>query len=270
MLLVEVSNDNFVSSLLYLQADKSLTASYSYSNFMTICQLQGYDSRDSDCNNTGDSGWNLDKQQTNIVGLTYNSTWYVRVKAISGDFTETQYSEVESASTVTASATMDIDIDTGYNDCSEENSGPYIVDLGTLGPSAATVLDRYICLEVSTNATDETNIYVNDQYGGLYSSENSYTIASETEDLTIDDGDGGFGIGAGTSAMTNLLNIDPGYSYTFEEVGEVFTTPTLFLNATPGNINEGVAYITVAARAGLTTPGGSYRNRLTFTMIPAW
>src|SRR5690606_13576491 len=81
----------------YLKSDKTIGTTVAVSNYMTICQLQGYDSRSTSCDNSADLSWSQSRQEYNIVGISGMKTWYVRVRAMSGDFTETQYSPSASA-----------------------------------------------------------------------------------------------------------------------------------------------------------------------------
>jgi hypothetical protein len=274
--LVAISVDNFAdpSKTYYLKNDKTIGTTIAVSNYMTICQLHGYDSRVTTCDDSADGSWSQSRQEFNVVGIAGMATWYVKVRALSGDFTETQYSPTVSATM--QAPTISFDLDVSASDVN--TNGPYGIALGSLSPTVTTAT-HFIWVDLSTNAFSGASVMVADLNNGLKKASGAtYTIPSETEDLSTPDGDGGFGLQATNAAQTSMGPFQRTAPFTFgvgNSVRGISTTPqTIFFTDTTstnrGPVAGGRGQITVKARADVGVPSGIYGDTITFTVSANW
>ena len=268
-----ISVTNNTSGIEYfIQADHTLGTNYTISDYMTICEFEGVDPNDPDCDDSSDTNWDEDLQSANIYLLEGSTTYTIRVKALSGDFTETEYSPVDSFTTV--EPTMILDIDIG-NDSSASSVAPHIIDLGSLEPGNVKTADDLIWLDLGTNANNGINTYVEDLYEGLQKIGGTELIPSQSEDLELDGGDGGFGLKINSTTQSALGPLQRGATYNtsgMHEVGGLSTTPVLIFQTTEGGSNRGPiaggrAGILVKALATPSIVAGLYEDTITFTVI---
>lgn len=224
-------------------------------------------------------------QSWNILGLTPNTTYQTRIRALNGDFTESGNSPLASATTANTSVFFDIDI--GATEV-VENNPPYELSMGTLSVTTYTTPTDRIYVDLSTNARSGTSIYVEDIYNGLYSSSSSYTIPSNTEDLSLPASEDGYGLKVNylSQASTNMGYMRPSNLYSTindSSVGAISQSPTMqriFCSHTSNSSNcdsgilgpvlDGRGGINVLGRATVNTPAGTYIDTLTFTAVSAW
>lgn len=222
-------------------------------------------------------------QSWNILGLTPNEIYAVRIRALNGDFTESGNSPVRKFKTSNMSVFFDIDI--GATEVAESNP-PYVLSMGTLSVTTYTTPTDRIYVDLSTNARSGTSIYVEDLYAGLYST--SYTIPSATEDLSLPASEDGYGLKVNylSQATPNMGYMRPSNLYsTISDslVGVISQSPTsqrIFCSHTSNSSNcdsgllgpvlDGRGGINVLGRATINTPAGTYIDTLTFTAISTW
>ncbi len=258
---------------LYLQSDNTLNSTYDIGDYLTICQIEGIDERTgSGCEDSSDPQWDEALQSTNVFGLIPGTTYDVSVKALSGDFTETQYSPETSVTLEYPMLNFDIDIadDSGN---SAETSAPYAVDLGILELTPTTANDL-IWLDLGTNIIEGLNLYVSDLNNGL--DNGSYTIPSQSEDLDVDSGnDGGYGLKIDTATQEALGPIQSSSTYdttNANEIGGLSNSDELifFTDTTGSNIGQvtnGRVSIMIKALVTPVVPTGLYQDIITFTMV---
>jgi len=129
-----------------------------------------------------ESAWEDTPSSINVYGLSYNTTYYVRGTALHGDFTESGPGPASNATTAYPQISFDIDIaDTGGG--STETAAPYSIDLGTLAYGSVTTGVNLIWMDIGTNLPEGVNIFVRDQYSGLYSATTLYTLSSTDANL---------------------------------------------------------------------------------------
>lgn len=157
---IAISNDNF-STTNYVQSDSTIGSSLGLEDFMSYSSWGGA------------SG-------SYIIGLDSATTYYVKVKARQGDFTEGPFGPVVSASTVSPSISVDIDI--AASDL--ETTAPYSLDFGDLSIGSVNTTSNRIWVDFETNAYGGGAVYVKGQNTGLASTTASYTITSATVDLS--------------------------------------------------------------------------------------
>ena len=270
LFLVSISTDNFVSDIRYIQSDKTITSTLALANYMTLCTFQGYDANDTACDDSGDGNWDQEKQEFNVVGLQSGTTYYIRARALQGDFTETQYSPTVSTATVDPSLALDLDVDA----TDTETSGPYAINLGSLG-TGVTDASEYIWADIDSNAFNGVALYVEDLNTGL--SSGGFTINSETEDVSVSDGDGGYGLQevSTTESSVGPLQVDAAFDLTGDNVEglgttaeQAFYTDTTGTNRGP--ITGGRAQLLIKASSDTGVPAGVYSDTITFTLIATW
>lgn len=258
----------------YLQSDHTLGTTFDINDYMTQCELEGYDADNTDCDDSGDAGWNENLQTFNILGLKPGTTYQIATRAVNGDFTETQYSQPVNATTQQPTIAFDLDV----SETDTETTSPHSLGIGLLSPVSATTATKSIWVDITSNSINGVNIYVNNSVDGLYSSETTTSILSETEDLDIDDGDGGYGLKTTATGETTLGPLFSSATYTTTNsnaVGALSSNATqiFYTNASGSNngpINNGRGQIRVKARSYTNLPTGNYIDSLTFTALANW
>ena len=271
LFLVALSDDSWTTTY-YLQSDHSISTSYDINDYMTQCELEGRDSDDSNCDDSGDGNWDEGLQRYNVLSINPNSTYLIQVRAVHGDFTETQYSTTGTATTTVPSISLDLDVAA----TDSETAYPYSIDLGVLGNTTPTTATDSIWIDIGTNAINGVNVNVRDLNAGL--SFASDLIPSETEDMNNDDGDGGYGLkatGTGQTSLGPLMSNSTFNTTGANEVGAMTTSNTqIFYTNTVGSnfgqINAGRGRIRVKAKAFLSLITGNYTDIITFTAIGSW
>jgi len=255
----------------YVQSDHTLSATFDINDFMTICGLEGKDTRTgSDCENSAGGQWNADYQSYNVYGLRPGATYTVSAAALSGDFTGTQFGPTTNVTLEYPRITFDIDI-AGTGGVATETAAPYSIALGTLTTSPSTATNR-IWLDLNTNVIEGMATYVKDVNDGLLSGAN--LIPSSFEDLAVDT-DGGYGLKVETSTQSALGPIVRSSNYdTFggNEVGGLSTVySSIFSSYTSspntGQVSGGRTSTMVKAKIITSTPAGLYTDTIIFLMI---
>ncbi len=225
---VAVSTDDW-ATYKYLQAGGTL------GNTLTITDYKLY----ADLNNSY------------ILGLFPATGYKARVKALSGDFTETGYSESSAeVKTEVPNITLDISSD--------------LSDLGTLSASVVATGNPTTTLTVNTNTINGFTSFIkgvgNGAAGGLY---NGATLISSA-DATLSAGTEGYGAQASSATAT----IDSKYNKTGNDVGEIDITNNTLGSKTGTATNNTIVVTYKAAVSGTTTPG-SYRDTVYYTISPS-
>ncbi|HRY22205.1 MAG TPA: hypothetical protein P5311_00330 [Candidatus Dojkabacteria bacterium] len=92
---IQISTDNFSSDI------KCINASTFYPQELSSCDINDFRS---------ETFW--EDEDFNILGLQADTTYYIRVSALHGDFTQSEYSQISSTTTSTPYLFFDIDIAT--------------------------------------------------------------------------------------------------------------------------------------------------------------
>jgi hypothetical protein len=271
--LVSLSDDGWATSY-YLQSDHTIDTTFDINDYMTQCTLEGRDPDDANCDDSSDTNWNESLQSNNIYGLKSGTTYQVRVRAVSGDFTETQYSPIQSTTTELPTLTLDLDIAATDIDTSAPNE----MNLGTLRSGVIIDPDDDIWVDISTNTIEGTSVYVQNNGQGLYSSATTESIPSETEDLSTNDGDGGYGLKTISSTQASLGPLQEASLYNTSNttsVGNILSTENLiFFTDTTGTndgpITDGRGRTTLKAKSFESLAAGEYSDTITFTATGNW
>ncbi len=188
-----------------------------------------------------------------IIGLTANTTYSLKVKAVQTEYTESAFSAVSTASTQTPSLSYDIDI----SSTDSESAPPYILAFGTLNVGSVTTANERIWVDLDTNADQGAFVYVSTNNAGLTSTTASYTIASATQNLAS--ASEGFGIRVESLTQSSggpLAAVSP-YNGSNDSVGILDTTTRTVVNSGSAPISAGRASFLVKAKASTSTPSAN-------------
>lgn len=158
---VAISTDNFVTTR-YVQSDSTIGSALGPEDFRDYASWGG------------GSGMF-------VIGLTPDTNYSVKVKARQGEFSETGFGPVVSASTSQASIVFDIDIASS----DVETAAPYNLAFGTVSPDTIIDSPERIWLDISSNAESGAYVYIVSDNNGLFSSTSGHTISAATGDLSL-------------------------------------------------------------------------------------
>lgn len=227
---IAISDDSFVTTE-YVQADLTVGANPVY---RTYAQWGGA---------SGDT----------VTGLTANTTYSLKVKAIQTEYTESAFSAVATAATLTPSLSYDIDI----SSTDSESAPPYTLAFGTLNVGSVTTASERIWIDLDTNADQGAFVYVYANTSGLSSTTAGYTITSATQNLaSVSEG---FGIRAESLTQSNggpLLASSP-YDGSNDSVGVLDTTTHTIVTSSSTPVTAGRASFLVKAKASTSTPSAN-------------
>lgn len=204
----------------------------------------------------------------NVLGLTANTTYYLRATALHGNYTESDPGPTANATTGLPSITFDIDIadTTGF---SAESAPPYAVSLGSIVSTASTTATNLIWMDIGTNVAAGVNVFAKSANSGLRSPSKSYTLASGNLNL---DATSGYGLQKFTIAQTYLgpLTATSNFNNAGNIVGGVNNTgngPNVFTTSSQP-IYQGRGALYVKARSASTSPSANdYADVITFTVL---
>jgi len=261
----------------YLKSDHTLGLTYTISNFLSKCAIEGKDSSNPDCDQESDSGWNINLQSTNIFYLDSQKSYSASVKALNGDYTETTFGNSINTDTTAQALALDLDIGPS-NEPNIESSQPYNINImqGT-GYQAVQTSTDLLWFNFNTNNPNGFDFYVKDKYNGLYSQTKNVTIPSVNSNLATDN-DAGYGIKIFGDNITQTtlgpLLKSIGYNTSGEnEVGSLTTANKLLFSTNTSETGKGEIYngrgaIVFKVKTQVTTPiSGDYTDELYFTII---
>jgi hypothetical protein len=196
----------------------------------------------------------------NIIGLSPNTTYYLRAKASQGT-SESTYGPSSSAST--QGQTLSFCMYTGAN-CAAGGSS---ISFSNVLPATITDSPNNIGVDFATNASFGGNVYIYGSNGGLHSSSVNYTIVSATADLgSVNEGFGAQISTAGQSSGGPFAKVSP-YDGTSNNVGAI-TTNARTLLSTAGPVVGGTSSVKLKLlAAGSALAATDYAE--TMTLIAA-
>jgi len=254
---IMISEDNFASDTRYIDGSTfwpETETTHNLSDFLTK------------------NDW--ETEDFNIKGLQSSTTYYIKIFALQGDFTQTEAGPGTNATTSGGSMSFDIDID-DQTGVSTETSSPYTIsftgDYELIGGSAPITAGDRIWLDASTNSEAGFALIVRGENGGLKSDTTSQTIISATANL--DTSDDGFGIQSeyidqDTYPYLGSISVTTDYSSSGNNVGIVGTTETkVYESSTP--VFNGRMALKLIARPGIDkTAATDYQETICFVLIP--
>lgn len=155
---IAISSDNFTTTQ-YVQTDNGIGAVLVIGNYQTYAQWG---------NGTG----------FDILGLTANTSYKVKVSAYQGKFTASAFGPASTA-VATQPTTVSFTVATTTN-----STPPFSVNFTGLTAGTVFTADANAQLTLSTNAVFGGGIYIVDNNGGLKSTKASFTLTSVTADLS--------------------------------------------------------------------------------------
>jgi hypothetical protein len=258
--MIQISEDDFISDT------KCIDGSTFKPKTLSTCDINDFRT---------ESYW--ETEDFNIKGLEPETQYYIKISALHGDFTQSDYSIVASATTTSAYLFFDIDIATssGYD---TETSPPYTVSFSgadELVPGASAVTaSSLIWLDVDSSSSEGMAVIQSGENGGLYSATTTETISSTNLDL---DGSGAEGFGLQSyyidyesSTYLGEITATTNYAGSGNTVGEVSTDAKMIYNG-DGPINTGRMGIYLKARvASTTTPASDYSESISLVLVPRY
>lgn len=267
---IQISTDNFVADVQQIDgttgSPKAL-ASQTLADFKTA------------------TAWELDT--LNIKGLETNTQYWLRISALHGDFTESSYSPIVTATTALPSVQFDIDIAT-ISGLATETAPPYTIAFDAdyklyRGGGVQTPLNQ-IWLDLNSNSTRGAVIMQRGENGGLYSANQNYTITSITADLAT--ANEGFGLqnydysgsntycgnvnGGGNGELANVSVLSDYEALSSHSVGVVDTAYSKLYDANGPTMDCRMS-LKLKARASLNaTADTDYTETLTIIAVPRY
>lgn len=184
-----------------------------------------------------------------IVNLNPSTTYYVKVAALQGKYTNTEFGPSASLATVAPSIAFTV--------------SPNSVSLGSL-LAGSVVTSPNVTFGLTTNAGSGGTVFVSGTNNGLHSSNTGYTISALTGNLSSSsEGFGLQGTGSSQSSGGPFTTSSP-YNGSANNVGTENTSfAQLFSSANP--ITSGSATMDIQAKSATGDPAGSdYSETLNF------
>ncbi len=252
-----ISEDNFVSDIKYIDGNTFWPESISTHNLSDFLTKTDWETPD-----------------FNILGLQSGTTYYIRIAALHGDFTQTEVGPIASATTSFGSIFFDIDIEDEMG-ISAETSPPHSISFTgayeLIGGSAPITAQDRIWMDAGTNSQGGFALVTRGLNGGLKSDTTGQTILSATADLnsTTD----GFGIQSeyinqDSYPYLSSITATTDYGGTGNSVGIVGVTATkVYESSTP--VFNGRMALKVIAKPGIDKGAATdYQETIFFILIP--
>lgn len=258
---IEISTDNFSSDILYIDGSTFRPESYANHNINDF---------------RVESDW--ETEVFNIQGLSANTKYYLRITALHGDFSQSDYSAILNSTTAPGSIFFDIDIAIASG-TDTETAPPYSVSFSSssqlVAGAATTTATSLIWLDADSSSSGGISIVEFGKNGGLYSTTTTETIPSESENLDVT-GAEGFGLQSfyidydDSSSYLGDLTSTTNYSGSINTVGAVSTSANKIYTG-DGPIKDGRMGIYLKARASsVRTPALDYSEDIYFVLVPMY
>lgn len=241
---VAISTDNFVTTQ-YVKNDNTVEASPTFpTDYRTY---------------SGVGSWGGATGVT-LIGLIPSTTYYVKVQAYSGKFTQSGFSPVASAATVGPQLTFCL-----YTGANCAAAGNTVTFSGLTAGTVSTGLP-HAKSDFATNADNGGGVYLFDSNNGLSSAHTGSTLAAVTADLTTNTGYGVQGVGSSQTSGGPFSIISP-FNVSGNNVAAPSTTvQQIYSTANP--VVGGTAQFQVLAKPSSLTPASNdYTD--TITMVAA-
>jgi len=212
----------------------------------------------------------------NIQGLLADTTYYMKITALSGDFTQSDYSITSNTTTGSGNLFFDIDIapTTGLT---TETASPYTISFSgsddLMAGAAATTAYSLIWLDIDSNSAGGVAVIQIGKYGGLYSATTTQTITSANANLdTVSEGFGlqSYYVNNDTSSYLGNLTTESNYAGSINTVGIVSTSASKIYDGDGPIQNGRVAMYLKAKASSETTPSTDYSEEIYFILVPRY
>lgn len=238
---IAISTDNFSTDTKYVQSDNTVSATLGLEDWQTYVTWGGA---------TG----------INIIGLSPNITYTVKVASKHGNFTETGFGPTAQASTVNSSLTFDIDV----SSIDTETDPPFSVSIGQLTGATVITASNKVWVDVDTNGTGGATVYVYGANAGLKSTAANYTINAVSSNLAaISEGYGARGSTVAQTSGGPMRKVAP-FDGAGDNVGILDSTKRIIFDSTDQPVTAGRVSFEVKAKASAVTKAASdYADTLT-------
>lgn len=238
---IAISTDNFATDTKYVQNDNTVGTALGLEDWQTYASWGGA------------SG-------VNIIGLSPNTTYTVKVASKRGNFTETGFGPTAQASTVNSSLAFDIDISATDTD----TDPPFSVAIGELTAATVITASNKVWVDVDTNGTGGATVYVYDANSGLTSTATSYTITAVSNNLAaISEGYGARGSTVTQTSGGPMRKVAP-FDGTGDTVGILDSAKRVIFDSTDQPVTAGRASFEIKAKASSVAKAASdYADTLT-------
>ena len=256
---VTISSDNFSTDIKYVDGatfEPESVANHNINDFRT------------------ETYW--ETEVFNIQGLLANTTYHIKITALSGDFTQSDYSITANTTTGEGSLLFDIDIapTTGV---STETSSPYTISFtgndDLVAGAAPTTAYSLVWLDIASNSEGGVAVIQFGKNGGLYSATTTQTIVSANTNLdTTTEGFGlqSYYVNNDSSSYLGDLTTESNYAGSINTVGIVGTTASKIYDG-DGPIQNGRTAMYLKARASTSrTPSNDYSEEIYFVLVPRY
>lgn len=228
---VSISTDNFVADTKYVKSDLTVGTTLALTDYQTYTVWGGASGAD-------------------IIGLLPNTTYYLRIKATQGKFTESGFGPISSVATASPQLSFSVSTST--------------ITMGSLLTGTVVNAPSNIDITFATNAASGGNVYINGANNGLFSSTKAATIPSSTGDLSVISRGFGAQVTATGATSGTLSSLSP-YNSASNNVGITDTTIRKIM-ASGGPIIGGTGSVILKAKSSANDPAAiDYTD--TITMI---
>lgn len=238
--LIAISSDNFTTTN-YVQLDDTVGTAHVLANYQTYTAWGGA------------SGFS-------VLGLSPGTTYKVKVAALQGSGTGSGFGPTASASTVQPSLTFGLST-------SLTSTPPFSSTFTSLTPGSVVTGDATVTATLTTNALNGGQVLLADQFGGLKSTLESYTLSSATADLTSARGYGAQITATSQTSGGPLVGSSP-YNGSGNNVGAL---TTLFqpLASFTSPLTGGSLTLKLLGKADIAVPAAAdYSDTLVFVAAP--
>jgi hypothetical protein len=233
---VAISSDNFLTTK-FVQADDTVNNTKVYQTY---------------------AAWGSATGQ-NVIGLSASTTYKMKVSAMQGNFTETEFGPIATAATVAQSISFTISTDS-------QPSPPFSTAFGNLLPATVTTASDKVAVALTTNANAGATVYISSLNAGLKSPHaGNFTISSATADLSAAaTGYGAQNFSVGQTTGGPMSSIAP-YNVAAQNVGLLSTIlKPIYTSTAP--ITGGTGSFKLMAKAATSTPAAKdYADTLNLT-----
>ncbi|MGA2911620.1 MAG: hypothetical protein ABSE17_03225 [Candidatus Levyibacteriota bacterium] len=240
---ISISTDNFASNIKYVQADETVAS---------VAVWQSYGT-----SGGSPTAWH-GSDGIDIIGLTPGTTYYARIVAGRGTFTQGVPGPTVSAATVNPKLTYSLTT-------TRFSAPPYVVVINNIDPGGAVkTSDDQITANISTNGANGGSILVSSANGALVStSVPGNPITSATNNLdSVSQGYGAQGVSVSQSSGGPLALVSPYNTTTGNNVGILDTNKRVFASSTVPVTNGSATFVLKAKVAAGSSPATDYTDKL--------
>jgi hypothetical protein len=235
---ISISTDAFVNDIEYVQTDGTLSTKPVWQNYAV---------------------WQPSANPVIIIGLNPGTTYYARVAAGRGYFTQGSFGPAVAAATINPTFTFNLQT-------TNQAVPPYTVGIGVVSAGQVTTSWQKITATISTNGAKGGTIYINGTNAGLKSANaGNHLISSIQNDLGSGGVTEGYGArGVSVSQTTGTMELLSPYNLGGNNVGPVNTSKNPIADSSSAPVNSGAVNFELKVKAGTSTPpANDYADTIT-------